>query len=59
MTHAANSAGPRATMFDFPQVPYLTENILGPFDYALAYAIALHAARKALQTLFDVEDDDL
>ena len=24
-------------IFGFPQIPYLTANIAGPFDYALAY----------------------
>ena len=45
-------------IFDFPQVPYLTKNIVGPFDYALAYAIVLYAARWVLNTIFDIEDDE-
>ncbi len=45
-------------ILDFPQVPYLTKNIVGPFDYALAYAIVLYAARWVLKTIFDLEDDE-
>ena len=43
----------------FPQIPYLTANVVGPFDYALLYAILLHGARWLLKTMFAVEDVDL
>ncbi len=45
-------------LFDFPQVPYLTANIAGPFDYAWAYAIALYGVRWGLQKMVGIEDDE-
>ena len=45
-------------VFDFPQIPYLTANIVGPFDYALAYAIALLATSWVLKKVWGIEDED-
>ena len=43
-------------IFEFPQIPYLTANIAGPFDYALAYAIALAAVSWGLKAAWRIED---
>ena len=45
-------------IFGFPQIPYLTANIAGPFDYALAYAIGLSGVGWGLKAIFGIEDTE-
>ena len=45
-------------IFGFPQIPYLTANIVGPFDYALAYAIGLSAVGWGLKAVLGIEDPE-